>query len=117
MPMPRSEAHVDRCLSILSVALTIAMLPLAAHAQSILDRTVGKDGDRNLVITQLTGPAVGALAAAAGVPAGIEIASVTSTRITPVMATGRTVREVADALTAADPRYAWRCRIDRNPCR
>lgn len=93
---------------LLPIVLLVALLPSTAHGQSILDRVVGKDGQQTLVLTQLTGQAVGQLAGAAGVPIGLEAASIAPVPAWTVVATGRTLREVADAIVAADSRYDWR---------
>ncbi len=90
------------------IVLVVALLPSTAHAQSILDRVVGKDGQQTLVITELKGQTIGQLAGAAGVPIGLETASIASVLTKPVLATGRTLREVADAIVTADSRYVWR---------
>src|SRR5262249_34965519 len=61
---------------LLLITLLAAFLPSTAHAQSILDRVIGKDGEQALEITELTGQVVGRLAGAAGVPIGFEAASI-----------------------------------------
>jgi len=94
---------------LLPIAFVVSLNPSTATAQSILDRVVGTDRERPLIITELREQTVGTLAGAAGVPMGFETAPMVP-RVQPwrVAATGRTVREVADAIVAADPRYEWR---------
>jgi len=94
---------------LLLIVFVVSLNPSTAAAQSILNRIVGTDRERPLIITELKGQTVGSLAGAAGVPMGFEAAPMVP-RVQPwsVAATGRTVREVADAIVAADPRYDWR---------
>ena len=93
---------------LLPIVLVVSLNPSTATAQSILDRVVGTDRERPLIITELKGQSVGRLAAATGVPMGFEAASVAPVQAQTVAATGRTLREVADAIVAANPRYDWR---------
>jgi hypothetical protein len=91
-------------------ALFVVIQASSALAQSILDRVVDDEANhRRLVVNELTGQAVGRLAAAAGVPMGIEMVPGNPGHPkSPIVASGRHLREVLDAIVAADPRYEWR---------
>jgi hypothetical protein len=91
------------------VALLAGTCPPVAQGQPALDRVVGRDVfGKPLVITSLTGAAVGALAGASQVPMGFEAALPGEPRTLTIEATGRSLRAVLDAIVAADPRYEWR---------
>jgi len=96
--------------SFVAVACSLAICEAAAaQTPPPLDRIVGADVlGRPLVITALTGISVGALAAAAGVPMGLEATGPATVQPWRVNASGQTVRAVLDAIVAADPRYEWR---------
>jgi hypothetical protein len=96
--------------SFVAVACSLAMCEAAAaQTPPPLDRIVGADVlGRPLVITALTGISVGALAAAARVPMGLEATGPATVQPWRVDASGQTVRAVLDAIVAADPRYEWR---------
>ena len=100
--------HIARRWLLLPLVFVVGVNPSTATAQSILDRVVGRSLSASLIITELKGQTVGALAGAAGVPMGFESASVAPVQTPPIAATGRTVREVADAIVAANPGYDWR---------
>jgi hypothetical protein len=93
------------------IALFVALQASSASAQSILDRVVDAEANhRPLIVNELNGQAVGRLAAAAGVPMGIEIAPGTPGPHpgSPIVASGKHLLEVLEALVDADPRYRWR---------
>jgi hypothetical protein len=92
------------------IVLFVALQASSAFAQSILNRVVGAEANHHpLIVNELTGQAVGRLAAAAGVPMGIEIAPGNPGPHPgwPIVASGKHVLEVLDALVEADPRYRW----------
>ena len=91
-----------------SIALLLLLPVSSARAQPALDRTVGlTDYQQPLVINKLDGHAIGSLARAADVPMGFEGLVPLDTPLS-IRATTRKVRDVLDALIAADPRYEWR---------
>lgn len=96
-----------RVLRLMS-ALTIVTVPIV-EAQPALDRQIGPDTSGHpIVVTHIQARLVGALARAAGVPMGIELAPGTPRKVSPRRLTGLTVREADDVLAAVDPRYEWR---------
>jgi hypothetical protein len=77
-------------------------------AQSVLDRVVGSTPwNQPLELTQLNGQNIGLLALAARVPMGIESNQLPFKAKWSIPATGRTLREVLDALITAEPEYLW----------
>ncbi len=80
----------------------------SALAQPALDRVLGlTDYQQPLVIRKLDSHAIGSLAQTAGVPIGFE-GLVPLDRPLSIRATTRKLRDVLDAVIAADPRYEWR---------
>lgn len=91
---------------LLSLLILAAAVP--AFAQSPLDRVVGRTPwNQPLELTQLNGQNIGLLALAARVPMGIEANQRPFKAKWSIPATGRTLREVLDALIAAEPEYGW----------
>jgi hypothetical protein len=92
------------------VALFVLVQGSSALAQSLLDRIVDTEANhRRLIVNELTGQAVGRLAATSGVPMGIEMASGKPARPqSAIVASGKHLGELLDAIVAADPRYEWR---------
>jgi hypothetical protein len=92
-----------------SAALILASAS-AAHAQPALDRVVGRaETGAPVIISELSSHTIGVVAAAAGVPMGLEFAAPTATvRPWTITATGMKLRAVLDAIVAADSRYEWR---------
>ena len=79
-----------------------------AFAQSVLDRVIGQaPWHQPLTLTQLNGQNIGLLALVARVPIGIESHRLPFKAKWSIPATGRTLREVLDALMAAQPGYSW----------
>jgi hypothetical protein len=79
-----------------------------AFAQSALDRVIGRaPWNQPLTLTQLNGQNIGLLALVARVPIGIESHRLPFKAEWSIPATGRTLREVLDALMAAQPGYSW----------
>ena len=96
----------------LLVSLSIVLLALldvsSAVAQPVLDRIVGLAvSEHPVIITRVDGQAIGTLARAAGVPMGFE-GLLTAKKRFSILATKRTLRDVLDAMVAADRRYEWR---------
>ncbi len=96
----------------LLVSLSIVLLALldvsSAVAQPVLDRIVGLAvSEHPVIITSVDGQAIGTLARAAGVPMGFE-GLLTAKKRFSILATKRTLRDVLDAMVAADRRYEWR---------
>ena len=95
----------------LLVSLSIVLLALdvsSAVAQPVLDRIVGfAVSEHPVIITSVDGQAIGTLARAAGVPMGFE-GLLTAKKRFSILATKRTLRDVLDAMVAADRRYEWR---------
>src|SRR5262245_30499220 len=89
----------------------LALEPVArARGQYVLDRIVAEDAWRNspVVISVLDRDSIGALMRATNVPMGLESAMGTAPAAWKLVATGRRLREVLDAVVVADPRYEWR---------
>jgi hypothetical protein len=86
----------------------------ARPAGSVLDRAVGPARNTYPLVLTATGvSAVWDLSTATGVPMGIELAEGLPPargphEVVEFTATGRTLRDVLDALVARDPRYEWR---------
>jgi hypothetical protein len=90
------------------VGFAVACTGTPAQAQSSADAVVGLQSGSPLFVRQIDGHTVNALALAAGVPMGLEGAR-EGRRLSPtIVATGKKLREVLDAMTVADPRYTWR---------
>ncbi len=86
-------------------------VPLSvAGSPAVLDRIVGIGSNEfPLVVIGPYPSTVGALANATRVPMGIEFLGPAQDSPTgQILATGRTLREVLDAMIAVDPRYQWR---------
>jgi hypothetical protein len=84
-----------------------------AKSGAVLDRVIGPDRNGLPLVIQATFRcSVADMAAAVGVPVGIEVAPKQSSRTvaasTHIVATGRTLREVLDLISALDPDYGWR---------
>ena len=94
---------------VLSTSITLILLYAPPTlAQPALDRVVGlTDYQQPLVIRKLDSHAIGSLAQTAGVPIGFE-GLVPLDRPLSIRATTRRLRDVLDAVIAADPRYEWR---------
>ena len=94
---------------VLSTSITLILLYAPPTlAQPALDRVVGlTEYQIPLIITTIDGQNVGMLAKAAGVPLGFEGLQPRPTRLS-IPATKRPLRDVLDAMVAADPRYEWR---------
>jgi len=91
-----------------SIALLVLLLAPPALAQAALDRLVGlTDYQQPLVIRKLDSQAIGSLAQTAGVPIGFEGLEPLDRPLS-IRATSRRLRDVLDAVIAADPRYEWR---------
>ena len=90
------------------VWLAVACIGMPAQAQSSADTVVGLQFGSPLLVRQIDGHTVNALALAAGVPMGLEGARGGRRQSPPIVATGKPLREVLDAMTVADPRYTWR---------
>src|SRR5205807_1635974 len=82
------------------VALFVAFQASSTFAQSILDRVIEAElNHERLIVNELTAQAVGRLAAAAGVPMGIEMVASNPVRPrSPIVASGKHLREVLDAI-------------------
>jgi hypothetical protein len=87
------------------VGLAIASTGMPAQAQSSADAVVGLQSGSPLLVRQIDGHTVNALALAAGVPMGLEGAREGRRQAPTIVATGKPLREVLDAMTVADPRY------------
>jgi len=76
--------------------------------QSVLERVVGPTPTNEpLTLWQLDGGNIGSLALASRVPMGIELIEVPFQHKWSIPATGRKVRDVLEALVAAEPGYTW----------
>jgi hypothetical protein len=91
-----------------SIALVILLSVSPAPAQPALDRVVGRSefGD-SVIIRKVDGQTFGILARAAGVPMGFEGLPPRTKQLS-IRATRRTLRDVLNAVVAADARYEWR---------
>ena len=90
-------------------ALTlVAFSATGVAAQSSADRVAGSTSGLPLLLNRVDGQTIATLGFAAGIPMGFETAGPTSFTYLEIAATGKTVREALEALTAADPRYTWR---------
>jgi hypothetical protein len=93
---------------LVSMPLALA-LAVPAHAQGVLDRIVGQTNNgAPLSLNGLGEHTIGALAFAARVPIGVELAGPAIAQQHIIMATGTKLGVVLDAIVAADPRYEWR---------
>jgi hypothetical protein len=81
----------------------------AGGSSSILDRVVGVGPNERSLVVNGSFPSVAGLARATGVPMGFEFLGPGNPPITgEIVATGRTLRDVLDAIVRIDSRYAWR---------
>lgn len=90
-------------------AAALSLLAESASAQSVLDRTVGSNlFGRPMEFRAFTLHQLGAFAQAAGVPIGFEgmPAPIGSGSRTPIVLTGRTVREAVGLMKTVDDRYS-----------
>jgi hypothetical protein len=92
---------------LIGLILGVAVAASPARAQGVLDRKVGSGFGKPLVLTQMDRESIARLARAADVPMGVQ-AMPSEPQSLSVAATGRPLREVLDAIVAADPRYEWR---------
>jgi hypothetical protein len=96
-------------LRVVALLALVAGLPVAAHAQGLLDRTIGSgEFSTPIIAAQVDDQLIGALARAAGVPMGIELATEPEPKRAGTPLTGLTVSAALDAIIAIDPRYEWR---------
>jgi hypothetical protein len=102
------EAVLRRQSIVVPIALITLLDVSPAPAQSALDRVVGRSefGDP-VVIRKIDGQNIGILARASGVPMGFEGLPPRTKRLS-IPATRKRLREVLDAIVAADGRYEWR---------
>ena len=99
--MIRPYPAVSFCLLLLGSSAPV-------FAQPVLDRVVGPTPwNQPLTLTQLNGQNIGGLALAARVPMGLESDQRPFRANWSIPATGRTLRDVLDALVAAEPGYSW----------
>jgi hypothetical protein len=92
----------------MSVALLMLVDVSFASAQAFLDRVVGlTEFAQPLIIKHVDGAAVGALAKMTDVPMGFEGLPLLRKPVS-IVATKQTLRNVLDAMVAADGRYEWR---------
>ena len=100
--------HLLLCRPLLLVTLLTLGSSAPVFAQSVVDRVVGRTPWNQLLeLTQLNGQNIGLLALAARVPMGIESNQRPHKAKWSIPATGRTLREVLDALITAEPEYGW----------
>src|SRR5262245_36814941 len=94
----------------LFLVLALASQPgVSAQEPPPLERVVGLDPfGKTIVITALTGVALGGLANASRMPIGLEGIPPVNVSRWRVQASGRPLRAVLDDLVQADPRYEWR---------
>jgi hypothetical protein len=98
-----------RHLESLAIVLLTCLQGTSVAAQSALDRTVGlTEFGQPLIITQIDAQTIGTLSKAAAVPMGFEGLPTPPRQPLSIAATNRTVRDVLDAVVAADPRYESR---------
>jgi len=90
------------------VGLAVAWAGMPARAQSTADAVVGLWFGSPVLVRQIDADTVNVLALAAGVPMGLEGARESRRQQLAIEATGRPLRQVLNAMTVADPRYAWR---------
>jgi hypothetical protein len=107
-PIPTQEnvsVPIRLCVSAL---ILVAFSATGVAAQSSADRVAGSTWGFPLVLNRVDGQTIATLGFAASIPMGFETAGPTAFTFLEIAATGKTVREALDALTAADPRYTWR---------
>lgn len=95
---------------ILLAAATSGADAQAGGSPAVFDRIVGNGPhDRPLIVNGPFPSAIYDLAKATKVPMGIEFLGPGNPPVSSsIPATGRTLREVLDAMIAVDPRYEWR---------